>query len=131
MLFLFFLNPKFQTSYHLLWLCSPVCVGPGQKPRRLLLIFVLFHFSRGSIHFGPEVYSSQSLDNLPFVEIGSLSDEIFASYSGPDDGLAYGIDERENGNYCKSPKFLDSQNVCIICCVQYFKQNSLTNDNCS
>ena len=28
---LFFLNPKFQVSSHLLWLYSPVCVGPGQK----------------------------------------------------------------------------------------------------
>ena len=31
---LFFLNPKFQASYHLLWLYSLVCVGPGRKPRR-------------------------------------------------------------------------------------------------
>ena len=29
-----FLNPKFQVSSHLLWLSSPVCVGPGRKPRR-------------------------------------------------------------------------------------------------
>ena len=28
-----FLNPKFQASSHLLWLCSPVCVGPGPKPQ--------------------------------------------------------------------------------------------------
>ena len=31
---LFFLNPKFQASIHLLWLYRPVCVGPGRKPRR-------------------------------------------------------------------------------------------------
>ena len=31
---LYFLNPKFQASSHLLWLYSPVCVGPGRKPRR-------------------------------------------------------------------------------------------------
>ena len=31
---LFFLNPKFQAFSHLLWLYSPVCVGPGRKPRR-------------------------------------------------------------------------------------------------
>ena len=30
----YFLNPKFQASSYLLWLYSPVCVGPGQKPRR-------------------------------------------------------------------------------------------------
>ena len=31
---LYFLNLKFQASSHLLWLYSPVCVGPGRKPRR-------------------------------------------------------------------------------------------------
>ena len=30
---LYFLNPKFQASSHLLWLHSLVCVGPGQKPQ--------------------------------------------------------------------------------------------------
>ena len=29
--FLYYLNPKFQPSSRLLWLYSPVCVGPGQK----------------------------------------------------------------------------------------------------
>ena len=32
--FLYYLNPKFQASSHLLWPYSPVCVGPGRKPRR-------------------------------------------------------------------------------------------------
>ena len=32
--FLYYLNLKFQASSHLLWLYSPVCVGPGRKPRR-------------------------------------------------------------------------------------------------
>ena len=32
--YLFYLNPKFQASDHPLWLYSPVCVGPGQKPRK-------------------------------------------------------------------------------------------------
>ena len=27
-------KPKFQASSRLLWLYSPVCVEPGQKPRR-------------------------------------------------------------------------------------------------
>ena len=31
---LYFLNLKSQASSHLLWLYSPVCVGPGRKPRR-------------------------------------------------------------------------------------------------
>ena len=31
---LFYLNPKIQASSHLLWLYSPVYVGPGRRPRR-------------------------------------------------------------------------------------------------
>ena len=31
---LFFLYPKFRASSNLQWLYSPVCVGPGRKPRR-------------------------------------------------------------------------------------------------
>ena len=31
---LYFLNPKFQAASQLLCLYSPVCVGPGRKPRR-------------------------------------------------------------------------------------------------
>ena len=34
--FLFFLNPKFQAFSLFLGLYSPVCVGPGRKPRRLV-----------------------------------------------------------------------------------------------
>ena len=29
---LYFLNPKFQASSHLVWLYSLVCVGPGRLP---------------------------------------------------------------------------------------------------
>ena len=32
--YLYFLNLKFQASSHLLWPHSPVCVGPGWKPRK-------------------------------------------------------------------------------------------------
>ena len=31
---LFFRNPKCQAFGHFLWLCRPVCVGSGRKPRR-------------------------------------------------------------------------------------------------
>ena len=33
----YFLNQKSQASSHLLWLYSPFCVGPGQKPQRQVL----------------------------------------------------------------------------------------------
>ena len=45
---LYFRNPKFQASSHLLWLYSPICVGPGLKPRRP------FFLERGSFHFRPQ-----------------------------------------------------------------------------
>ena len=60
-------------------------------------MLILCFCSKGSIHFGPEIFSSQSLDDLPFVELGNLSDEVFASYSGPEDGLAYAVGSSENG----------------------------------
>ena len=41
-----FLNPKFQAASYLLWLYSPVCVGPGRKPRRPVFS------QRGSIILG-------------------------------------------------------------------------------
>ena len=41
---LFFLNPKFQATSHLLWLYSSVCVGPGLKPGRLV-------FSQGGSYY--------------------------------------------------------------------------------
>ena len=31
---IYFLNPKFRASSHFQWLYSPLCVWPGQKPRR-------------------------------------------------------------------------------------------------
>ena len=34
----YFLNPKFQASFHLLWLYSLVCVGPAWKPKRRVFL---------------------------------------------------------------------------------------------
>ena len=47
---LFFLNTKFQASSHLVWLYSPVCVGPGRKPRRQVFS------QRGSYDFCKNFY---------------------------------------------------------------------------
>ena len=44
--FLYYLNPKYQASSHLLWLYSSVCVGPGQKSRRPVFS------QQGSIYLG-------------------------------------------------------------------------------
>ena len=43
---LFYLNPKFQASGHLLWLYSPVCVGPGRKPRKTAFLTTRLNFSK-------------------------------------------------------------------------------------
>ena len=43
--YLFFLNPKFHASIHLLCLYSPVCVGRGRKPED--------RFSHNEAHLSP------------------------------------------------------------------------------
>ena len=48
---LFFLNPKFEASSHLLCLYSPACVGPGQKPKLLV-------FSRTGSYLNASEYST-------------------------------------------------------------------------
>ena len=53
---LFFLNPKFQASSHLLWLYNPVCVGSGRKHRRQVFS------QRGSSNNPP--YPSDSVTEL-------------------------------------------------------------------
>ena len=35
---LYFLNPKFQVSSHLLWLYIRFCVRPGRKPQRQVFL---------------------------------------------------------------------------------------------
>ena len=44
--FLYFLNPKFPASNHLLWLYSPVCVRPGRNTKLLAQAHVLTHLWR-------------------------------------------------------------------------------------
>ena len=51
---LFYLNPKFQASSYLLWLYSPVCVGPGRKPRRPVFS------ERGSYYLGHKEGADQA-----------------------------------------------------------------------
>ena len=57
----FFLNLKFQATSHLLWLYSPVCVGPGQKPRRQV-------FSRsGSNMLHPVIYPTGFPEHIEYT----------------------------------------------------------------
>ena len=72
---LYFLNLKFQASSHLLWLYSPVCVGPGRKPRRPVFS------ERGSFYL---LFSSCSTPHIlrrwwfsTFVSMWSLMNVLF------------------------------------------------------
>ena len=57
-----FLNPKFQASSHLMWLYSPVFVGPGRKPQRRV-------FSRGGspLFYRHAKYSHNSVSFSKFI----------------------------------------------------------------
>ena len=58
---LYYLNPKFQASRHLLWLYSLVCVRPGRKPRRPVFT------QRGSFVKNKDAEQSAHLLNSAFV----------------------------------------------------------------
>ncbi|KAL5009870.1 hypothetical protein ScPMuIL_012175 [Solemya velum] len=47
--------------------------------------------------YGMEIWSGDTPEDLPKLELGSASDEVFASYTGPDNGLAFACDD-SNGN---------------------------------
>ena len=79
---LFYLNPKFQASSHLLWLYSPVCVGPGRKPRRPVFS------ERGSFIFGHVIHYPQPVAKAITVVILALTglsytDDKFIDRGGP------------------------------------------------
>ena len=50
---LYFLYTQFQASSHLVWLYSPVCVGPGRKPED--------RFSHNEAHIGPYTFLKRIL----------------------------------------------------------------------
>ena len=63
----FFLNTKYQVSSHLLWLYSPVFVGPGRKPRRPVFS------ERGSNNIDGVPPSAFRCSSTP-METGSIGD---------------------------------------------------------
>ncbi|XP_045208159.2 PP2C-like domain-containing protein CG9801 [Mercenaria mercenaria] len=82
-----------------------------------------------SIHFGSEVYSSQHGDDLPLVELAPLSDEIFASYSGPDDGLAFGLDNRaknSDGEIAGSQRWNMKAQKAYGICISLYEQHPVS-----
>ena len=76
-----FLHTQFQVSSHLLWLYSPVCVGPGRKPRRPVFsrrgsnkpMLVLYDFKKSN---------DPSLHWLCLYAFFQLQSTLFASYPG-------------------------------------------------
>ena len=74
---LFFLNPKSQVSNNLLWLYSPVCVGPGRKPRRpvfsqrgsYFLVSTVQSFSLFTVHVQ---FSFTAIDENPCNGFGCV-----------------------------------------------------------
>ena len=72
--YLYFLNPKFQASSHLLWSCSLVCVGPGRKPRRPVFSQRGSHLPRRNIQ-----------DSVLFVCVLKCEVEKRCMQTGPSD----------------------------------------------
>ena len=77
--YLYFLNPKFQVSSYIEWLCSPVCVGSGQKPRRPVF------WRRGSL-YGSNIQNLQkthlwnkSTDLSLWIRLKTKQQKIWAS----------------------------------------------------
>ena len=70
---LFYLNPKFQRSSHLLWLYSLVCVGPGRKPRRPVFS------QRGSFKFNKCKFKTHSTLSKPNLFSGCQNNKVYKS----------------------------------------------------
>ena len=64
-----YLNPKFQASIHLLWLYSPVCIGPGQKPRRPFSHYKAQGASRSSLIWVCTVCPDQIVRKLRIITV--------------------------------------------------------------
>ena len=73
------LNPKFQASSYLLWLYSPVCIGPGRKPRRLVfsqrgpIVLVNSQYHTSIIYHYGSVISRNSRSTVTLHGINSVN----------------------------------------------------------
>ena len=108
---LYFLNPKFQASNHILWLYSPVCVRPGRKPRRQV-------FSRR----GSYVVLSDHLINLIYYKLLGITDREMVNLI--DAGILMCIDEVRKNSECHFSLF----NL-IECIESRFRNYSSVNVN--
>ena len=65
---LYFLNPKFQASSYLLWLYSPVCIGPVRKPERW--------FSHDTAHFVFFFLNYKEQGTYSYISICYMGEQI-------------------------------------------------------
>ena len=72
---LYFLNPKFQASSHLLRLRSPVCVGPGREPRRPVFS------QRGSYGDVPMMLNIATSPRPEVIELFSCSTQLSMKFN--------------------------------------------------
>ena len=54
--FIYFLNSKFQASFFLLWLNSPVYVGPGRKPRMTGFLMTRLNYGKTRVYRGTQFF---------------------------------------------------------------------------
>ncbi|XP_050405170.1 uncharacterized protein LOC126820977 [Patella vulgata] len=50
------------------------------------------------IKFGVDIFHGECPEDLPLVQLADLDEELVASYTGPDKGLAYLLDETKENN---------------------------------
>ena len=102
-LFLFYLNPKFQASSSFLSLYRPVCVGPGRKPRRPV-------FSRrGSLYTRYHEYSIRL--TLHISSKWNWTSSIFKRYSAINEEVDNFCYQKHCSVYCRST-FVDC--ICVF-----------------
>ena len=61
---IYFLNPKFQASSHLLWLYSPVYAGPGRKSRRPVFSWRGSYYIITLTHLYNKLFTELKMTNL-------------------------------------------------------------------
>ena len=70
---LFFLNPKFQASSHLLWLYRPFCVRPGRKPQRPV-------FSQRGSYYNEYYYDEKKIERSRNIKLLLLRRKALSSW---------------------------------------------------
>lgn len=65
------------------------------------------------IKFGQEIFYGNVADDLPYVQLSTLDEEVMVSYSGPDTGLMYAESPGGNSKFTLSEITLDHCSIII------------------